>query len=246
MHALSRSLWPSLTSAALLSACASSSARTAQAPRLEPCAADDSAPAPELPVELRAALSARRALGESCRDAIGPEDALQAPADDELIGPDAPAPPFEVTTTDCQRIDSSQLIGRSAFVVVFFSSWCGVCDRKMPVIEAAARALAGRVPFIGVVLDSDETWPAVGDFVARHDVTLPLVRGPAYRRFSLSYNPFGSIPVVVIVGRDGNVLDAQVGYSAFDYNRLVAMADLASRRGSDHADATSTASPPRF
>jgi thiol-disulfide isomerase/thioredoxin len=147
----------------------------------------------------------------------------------ETIAPEHRVPAFDVTTVDCKNLRSGEMIGKRPFVLVFFSSWCKVCERKMPSVRAAAAALGNQVDFIGVSLDEDETWKDVSPFVERHGLAFPIVRGSHYRSFSLGYDPFGSIPVIVVVGRDGVVVDLQVGYSPFDYNRLVGAAALAER-----------------
>jgi thiol-disulfide isomerase/thioredoxin len=132
-------------------------------------------------------------------------------------------------SVECDKFRSTDLVGRQPFVVVFFSSWCRVCDKKMPMVQAAIEEMGDEVPFVGVVLDDDDTWQNVGPFVQRFGLTLPLVRGTRYRSFALGYNPMQSVPVVVVVGRDGYVVDLQVGYSPFDYNRLVGALEVAKR-----------------
>jgi thiol-disulfide isomerase/thioredoxin len=147
----------------------------------------------------------------------------------ETIAPERRVPAFDVMTLDCRSLKSGELVGKRPFVLVFFSSWCRVCDRKMPAVRAAAAAVGNDVDFIGVALDEDETWKNVPSFIERHGIAFPVVRGTRYRSFSYGYDPLGSIPVVVVVGRDGVVVDLQVGYSPFDYNRLVGAAALAEK-----------------
>ena len=145
----------------------------------------------------------------------------------EAIEPDRAVPPFAVTTIDCRRVDSRDLVGKTPFVLVFFASWCHVCERKMPLIHAAAAALGSEVPFIGVSVDENETWGNVSGFVSRHGLSFPLVRGARFKDFALAYNPVGGVPVVVVVGKDGVLVDMQVGYTPFDYNRLVGAVRIA-------------------
>jgi peroxiredoxin len=148
----------------------------------------------------------------------------------ETIQPEQRVPAFDVTTLDCRNLRSGDIVGKRPFVLVFFSSWCKVCERKMPVVRSAITAMGSQVDFIGVALDEDETWNNVSEFVERHGLSFPIVRGAHYRNFSQEYDPFGSIPVVVVVGRDGVIVDLQVGFSPFDYNRLVGAAALAERQ----------------
>lgn len=173
-----------------------------------------------------------RLSAEAC--AAAPTDGTPVDPDSvETIQPEQRVPAFDVTTLDCQNLKSGDIVGKRPFVLVFFSSWCKVCERKMPAVRAAAAALGNHVDFVGVALDEDETWDNVSTFVERHRLSFPIVRGAHYRTFSLGYDPFGSIPVVVVVGRDGRVVDLQVGYSPFDYNRLVGAAALAERPKAD-------------
>ena len=163
--------------------------------------------------------------GTGCADApgTGPAD----PDGVEVIRPGRKVPAFEVTTLDCQKFSSSDFVGRRAFALVFFSSWCHVCEKKMPMIRRAIADLSPALAFVGVSLDDDETWSEVKPFLDRHRVSLPIVRGARFRSFAQGYDPFGSIPVIVVVGLSGEVVDVQVGYTAFDYNRLVAASVLA-------------------
>jgi peroxiredoxin len=163
-----------------------------------------------------------------CSAQHGP-DAPADPDSVETIQPEQRVPAFDVTTLDCRNFRSGDFVGKRPFVLVFFSSWCKVCERKMPIVRAAATKME-EVDFIGVALDTDETWDDVAEFVERHRLSFPIVRGAHYKTFSLGYDPFGSIPVIVVVGRDGVVVDLQVGYSPFDYNRLVGAAALAEQQ----------------
>lgn len=153
-----------------------------------------------------------------------------APESVEVISPNAPVPDFQVATTDCRSLHSGRLIGPRPLVLVFFSSWCGVCDRKMPIIRRAQQELAGEATFIAVAVDDEDTWSHVKPFLARHDISMPLVRGDWFPRFSMGFNPFGSIPVVLVIGRDGRIIDLQLGYSPFDENRLIGAVELDRRR----------------
>jgi thiol-disulfide isomerase/thioredoxin len=147
----------------------------------------------------------------------------------EVIHPHRRVPTFSVTSVDCRPLRSEELVGRRPLVLVFFSSWCGVCDMKMPLVREAARRAGGTVEFVGVALDDDDTWDAVPSFVGRHHLAFPLVRGMRFPAFTLGYNPFGGVPVVVVVGIDGRLVDLQVGYSPADLGRLLVATEIAGR-----------------
>lgn len=127
----------------------------------------------------------------------------------ELIAPERRAPSFRVATPSCDVIDSSELVGKTPFVVAFFATWCPVCEHTMPLLRELSDEHA--TPVLLVSLDDDETWPDVPGYLARHGFSGRAVRGHDFMGFSLGYNPFGGVPVMVIVGRSGRVLDVQVG-----------------------------------
>jgi hypothetical protein len=139
---------------------------------------------------------------------------------------DGPVPGFKVKTIDGRLLDSTALVGNEPFIVFFFATWCSMCDQKMPHVRRALEA-TGPVKVIGVSLDESSTWPHAPGYLKEHGINVPLVRGSDYPRFALSYNPFSMIPLVVIVGRNGGLVDFQMGYANNDRERLIAAVQLA-------------------
>ena len=145
----------------------------------------------------------------------------------ESIAEERPAPAFRVSTADCTVLDSRELIGKQAFVVAFFATWCGVCKYKLPLLERALEQHAGQLPLILVSLDDDQTWPEVPEYLALRGIAGSPVRGHDFMPFSVGYNPFGAVPLTVIVGRSGRVLDVQLGLRRTDFGRLMQAMDTA-------------------
>lgn len=173
------------------------------------------------------------AIGVGCspagEDAAARERSAALDRGNELrpISATEPAPRFQLQTLSGKRIDSAQLIGKRAFVFVFFATWCGVCERKLPEVQRALHVAGEGVLAVGVPVDDESTWEHVPGFVRRFDIGLPLVRGLDHRRFASSYDPFDAVPAVIVVGRNGYVLDAQVGWAPSHYRRLLVALELA-------------------
>jgi peroxiredoxin len=163
------------------------------------------------------------ALPAGCSVATEPE--LERPP--EVISPEQRAPGFRLATADCQVVDSRDLIGKRAFVVAFFATWCSVCEYKLPLLKRALERHPGQLPLVLVSLDDSDTWPEVPEYLERHGLGLSAVRGHDFMGFSAGYNPFGGVPVTVVVGRSGRVLDVQVGVRRSDYARLMWAMDTA-------------------
>jgi peroxiredoxin len=139
---------------------------------------------------------------------------------------DGQVPDFSLRAADGQVFDSQALVGKRPFVVVFFATWCPTCEQKMPLVEQALHKL-GRVTVIGVSVDDDDTWPRVEQYLERHGLSFPVVRAESYPRFSVSYDPFSTVPLVIVVGRNGGLVDYQMGYQPDDAKRLVKAVKLA-------------------
>jgi thiol-disulfide isomerase/thioredoxin len=149
-----------------------------------------------------------------------------------VLGPRERVPHFRVTSVDGRVFDSDALVGKEPFVLVFFASWCRVCDMKLPMVSEVFRQ-GTPVAGLGVALDEPETWHNVPAFVDKHQLGLPIVRAQSFPRFTLAYDPFQTVPVVAIVGRNGYLVDYQIGYASTHRARLAAALDLARRMPAD-------------
>ena len=136
------------------------------------------------------------------------------------------APAFQVESTAGDSLDSAELFGKSATVVVFFATWCKVCEVKLPLVRETL-ADYGEVRTIAVSLDDGSTFHRAPEYLERHGLRMPLVRGALYPEFVLAYDAPLGVPMVVIVGRDGTVVDVQSGWASGHGERLRAALDAA-------------------
>ena len=167
------------------------------------------------------------ALTAACSPAAAPGvDDAPAARRAQLEG-DQPAPPFRVLTSKGAIIDSADLIGRRATLVVFFTTWCKVCDRALPLVREALAQQGGEVTAFAVSLDDVDTWPAVPAYLDKHGLEMPVVRGAYHAPFVMDYDPALGIPVVVVIGKGGRVVDVQRGWAAGQEARLRAALEAA-------------------
>lgn len=131
-------------------------------------------------------------------------------------------PPFELTDLSGTSVSSQELVGQQAFAVVFFATWCELCGRKMPLIRRAVEKTEGvRVLFVAV--DTSDTWSHIPGFMREqrlHDAQ--VINGLEFPEFVQGYNPVSSIPLIAVVGRDGALVDYQIGLHEDDGQRLEA------------------------
>lgn len=143
------------------------------------------------------------------------------PGAPERILPDARVPDFVLASQDCQIFDSAELVGKRPFAVVFFASWCEVCEAKLPLLGRVLRERADELTSVFVSLDDAAQWSGTEALLAENGLEpKAAVAGRDFLSFSLGYDPFRSVPVVVVVGRSGRVVDIQIGVRDGDEDRL--------------------------
>lgn len=211
-----------------LAVAASGCLQPPQSPEPAPAAAAVSVPAQHQPAVEVAPPSAATARLDAARARCPVPVQPDLAEEPEQIEPDARVPDFLLASERCEIFDSRELVGKQPFVVVFFASWCSVCEHKFPLIHRALEARGTDIKAVFVSLDDAEGWEDTEQFLARNGMApTSAVVGRDYIPFSLGYNPFRSVPVVVVVGRSGRVVDVQVGVRDGDEDRLDEALDIA-------------------
>lgn len=108
-------------------------------------------------------------------------------------------------------------------VVSFWASWCGYCRKELPVLEGLQRAGKNSVQVIAVNTESREEFRDL----ARHmrSMTMKLTHD-AGGKGSKAYGVNG-IPHLVIIGRDGKILDVHRGYDESSLPEILAVINTA-------------------
>jgi hypothetical protein len=144
-----------------------------------------------------------------------------------LVGmDDGPVPAFTLVARDGTEFDSERLVGYRPFVVAFFATWCDACERKLRSLDSAL-GKAGPMLVIPISVDGPETRDRVDDYLRAVGLTEPAVLASDYPLFALSYNAFDTVPLLVIVGKNGGLVDYQLGYVREHERRLAASLRLA-------------------
>lgn len=193
----------------------------ARAPTTRAAHAAPSASAPEPPLELYLESSDK---AKPSGGGLDPQKLKGL----RFVGMDnGPVPRFDVRSSDGRRFDSARLVGHQPFVVIFFATWCPVCENKLPLVKKALDRL-GPLTVILVSADDPDTFERVPAYLRRHGLErLPVVRGTDYPAFAVSYDPFSRVPLVVVVGRNGGLVDFQMGITTDDTQRLIKAVELA-------------------
>lgn len=190
-------------------------------------------PAPATPAvrdDLRLSESARRLqlLLSQLQVMSGDAETLDAL---RVVGMDAgPVPEFELVA-GARRYSSKELVGKRPFVAVFFATWCDYCQGELRAMQQAFRQTGGPIAVIPVSVDGPETWHKVPAYLASFGIHEPAVRASDYPLFAISYNPVDVLPSLVVVGRNGSLVDYLHGYHPAHADRLLSSLRAAKTTG---------------
>jgi peroxiredoxin len=121
-----------------------------------------------------------------------------------------PAPPIDLERLDGKRFILSDHVGKEIVMLDMWATWCGPCRRELPLLAEIADDYRSK----GVVLyaiNLNEEKKAVDEFVKQEKLNVPVVLDPDGN----AGNAYGadSIPLLVLVDKEGLVQAVHVGYS---------------------------------
>jgi len=150
------------------------------------------------------------------------------PAAKKRTGPGAgDIPPAGLgRTRDGDEIDTSQYAGK-VLIVTFWASWCPPCRAELPVLEGVKKAGKGQIEVVAINIEDRDTFRKLARHLSSLSVTLTHDNG---KRQHDAYGVNG-IPHMVIIGKDGKIINVHRGYSESALDGLVAEINAALAKG---------------
>jgi thiol-disulfide isomerase/thioredoxin len=135
--------------------------------------------------------------------------ARPAAAQDTGIAVGAAAPGAMVHTLDGASVDLKSFIGKKPVVLEFWATWCPLCKKLEPSMQAARAKHGESVQFIGMTVPQNQTPERAKDFVTKNAMTgmyLFDTDGAAYKAYSAPHTSY-----VVVIDKGGKVVYTGVG-----------------------------------
>ena len=115
------------------------------------------------------------------------------------------APEFTLEKLAGGELALSALRGHPV-VIDFWATWCGPCEKTIPVIKAFHETYGDRVSVLGVSVDWDRD--AIAPFVREHEMTYPILLGD--EGLAMRFGAPG-FPSLFVVDADGRIRHSHVG-----------------------------------
>lgn len=135
------------------------------------------------------------------------------------------APNFEMAMPDGTIVKLSDLRGK-VVMLQFTASWCGVCRKEMPFIEADIwQKHKNNSDFALFGIDRDEPAETVIAFAKKTGVTYPIGLDPKAGIFELYAEKDAGITRNVIIGKDGKIVMLTRLYDPEEFKEMVKVID---------------------
>lgn len=154
--------------------------------------------------------------------ACGSRGAAASEEETTLVRAGEEAPDFTVEMFDGRQLTLSSLRGK-VVLLNFWATWCPPCREELKrVQQEIIDRFAGR-DFVFLPVSRGEKREAVAAFREKTGYTFPMGLDPSqtvYDRYASNY-----IPRNFLIGRDGRIVLASVGYDDEEFRELIRLID---------------------
>jgi peroxiredoxin len=126
------------------------------------------------------------------------------------------APDFTARDVEGKTFRLSDHVGKQVVLLDFWATYCEPCKAEFPHLRAMYdESRREGLLVVGVAMDGPESLAEVPAFVNRSGIDFPVVLDDDSRIASL-YNPKKSMPLSVLIAKDGHIAVVREGYNPGD------------------------------
>jgi len=135
--------------------------------------------------------------------------ALRAQDDQIGIAHGATPPAVQIEDLDGKPVDLGEYVGKKPVVIEFWATWCPLCERLFPAVEAAHRRHGAAVDFVVIAVAVNQSQRSIRRHLERHPLPFRVLwdtEGRATRAFQAP-----STSYVVALDATGRVVYTGIG-----------------------------------
>ena len=122
-----------------------------------------------------------------------------------------PLPDFRTMDTERNVFCLSEALqDHDAVLINLWTSWCHPCKMEYPYLNEAYEKYGDRVAFIGMTIDSEDTWDILREMKEEYAMAYPVARESVTGILNYLGGSLGT-PTTIIVDRFGNIVYIQAG-----------------------------------
>jgi peroxiredoxin len=131
------------------------------------------------------------------------------------------APDFQLRDLDGQTVSLADFRDK-VIVISFWATWCGPCKAEMPHLQKLHDDYASQgLVILSVSVDEARDEPKAKAQIRAGGYTYPVLLDQDKAVITL-FNPRGTVPFAVVIGRDGTIHSKHEGYAPGDEVKLKA------------------------
>ena len=136
-----------------------------------------------------------------------------------------PLPDFRTMDTERNVFCLSEALqDHDAVLINLWTSWCHPCKMEYPYLNEAYEKYGDRVAFIGMTIDSEDTWDILREMKEEYAMAYPVARESVTGILNYLGGSLGT-PTTIIVDRFGNIVYIQAG-AFVDSDQLFRLLDV--------------------
>ncbi|HNW82100.1 MAG TPA: TlpA disulfide reductase family protein [bacterium] len=162
-------------------------------------------------------------LSAGCATAgTGGEKSTENP---EKTGKTANSAPSGNFTLDLEKIDGSsfsfsEIKGRKHLLVSFWATWCEPCKAELLKLTEIYPEFSDNFEFVAVSIDTEDMMDKVNQFSVENSIPFPVLVDPAGNTVSKLIPGGDTVPYLIIVNKNGEIVSKHSGYKSGDEESL--------------------------
>lgn len=146
------------------------------------------------------------------------EEQRPTPEEATIVKEGEVAPDFEITMFDGSVVKLADLKNK-VVLLNFWATWCPPCRKELTRVEKDIIEKFKGQPFVFLPVSRGEKRETVAEFREKMGYTFPMGLDPDslnYKKYAITY-----IPRNFLIGKDGKVVKASVGYDEAEFDELI-------------------------